>query len=146
MFLSPCQLILLFVHEISLVPMDQLEPVFSFIGVTQDRTKMQAVIHATGAISVFILGIIYLRSRRLDIMHAMYEHENLSERDEYGTPYRISVSKPNKKGRKSEPILHQEFMDNDSSFDREEDDQYLVWKIYDKLIDAFTSEFVVLNL
>jgi len=155
MFLAPCQLILLFFHEISLVPMGQLEPVFDFIGADQDRSTTDTAIHATGAISVFILGIVYLRSRRLDIMLAMYEHEygDLEDSDVGPSPYLINVSKP-EKVRKSMPVINERLEDENSDFDQDQDDlddgdddeKHLVWKVYDSVIEAFTSEFVVLNI
>ena len=131
-------------HEISLIPMEQLESVFFFIGIDQDRTKVSAFIHSAAAVAVFIFGIIYLRSRRLDILSTIFENQYDSEGESEAIP-KLKVSKPATRF-KSMPGTD-DIDEPDSSFAEDEDEQqYLIWKIYDKLIDAFTSEFVVLNI
>lgn len=135
---------MLFIHEISLVPMEQLESMFFFIGIDQDRTKVSAFIHSAAAVAVFVFGIIYLRSRRLDVLSTIFEHHYDSEGESEGIPT-LKVTKPAARFKSMPGVDDPE--DPDSSFAENEDEQqYLIWKIYDKIIDAFTSEFVVLNV
>lgn len=149
-FLSAGQLILLFLHEIELIPMEQLEVVFNFIGVDQDRSQILAFVHSTGAISVYIIGIIYLRSRRLDIMKTLFENEYDSEEGEQVNmkPIEIKKKKPNFRSMDTikEKDNEEEDYEDTSVEDEEDEHQFLLWKVYDKIIDAFTSEFVVLNI
>ena len=100
--------------------------------------------HSTGAVAVFIFGIIYLRSRRIDFMISITHPETLSENSEEKSPVKVNPT------RNSQPQAHflqinEEFGD-ESSMEQDNDQQYLIWKIYDKIVDAFTSEFVVLNI
>ena len=129
--------------EIELIPVKELNIVYYFIGALEDRSKLKTFMHATGAISVVIFGIIYLRSRRIDFMMSVTAPlENLNESNLDKPVPRISSQRVSKtKG----PF--KDSFEEDSSFEVEDDnEQYLIWKIYDKILDAFTSEFVVLNL
>ena len=148
-FLSAGQLILLFMHELPLIPMENLTPVYHFIGVDQDKSKISAMIHASGAISVFIIGIVYLRSRRLDEISAMFEFDYSD--DENKKKSHKLVKKATKEGDQFKLL---DFIDEDNegegdSTDEEDEDnkdEHLIWRIYDKIIDAVTSQFIVLNL
>ena len=151
-FLAVGQLILLFLYEIPLIPLHQLQFIFHFIGVDQDRSQVLAIIHAGGAIAVFVFGIVYLRSRRLFIIQSMYEHQYEWSDGEDGVPNLDSKIKRkasnNQNGQSLSPIHETE---NESSNEDEDDDEpeendYLIWRIYDKIFAAFTSEFVVSNL
>lgn len=86
-------------------------------------------------------------------MTALYadQYDEVGDQYDTGPIPMISVTGTDGRQAKSVPVINEEKEDDEddlSSKDEEENDeeQYLVWKIYDKLIAAFTSEFVVLNL
>jgi hypothetical protein len=121
--------------------MEQLQTVFYFIGVDQDRGKITAIIHASGAISVFIFGVIYLRSRRVDEISSIFEFEYDFSDNEEEMQNESGVS-----ARQAQLQAINDGNEEDSSFEEENENDYLIWRIYDKIIIAITSEFVVINL
>ena len=149
-FVSVGQLILLFLFEIPLLPWNQLSSIFNFIRVDQDRSQLMAIIHATGAIAVFVFGIVYLRSRRLFIIMSMYEHQyECEDREEAYQEIGFKMDKENNKNQNNSNFFPINEEENESSNEAEQEPEvndYLIWRIYDKIIDAFTSEFVVSNL
>jgi hypothetical protein len=132
--------------------MAQLYHVYNFIGANKDRSKLATFYHATGAISVFIFGIIYLRSRRLDIMtHLNTPLDELENASDTQVVPEISITNPRDPLKPMDEIKEEdaEVEDEDeegSSFEQEIEGQHFIWKMYDKVVNAFTSEFVVLNI
>jgi hypothetical protein len=101
---------------------------------------------------VFIFGIIYLRSRRLDIMiHLNTPLDELENATDTQAIPKISISMPKGSLKPMDEIKEEDTEGEDkdeeeSSFEQEIEGQHLIWRMYDKVVDAFTSEFVVLNI
>ena len=153
-------------YQIPLIPIENLIIVYNFIGVDQDKGRLATVVHASGAIAVFIFGIIYLRSRRIDELSEILEQKfNISNNEKdmkskfkrnksfqnHGNILNFSKSK----SYGEEPsnnvgldMINEEInssIDSVSEIDEDEED-YIIWRIYDKIIDAVTSQFIVINL
>ena len=151
-FLIVAELILLFIYHIPLIPLHQLQFIFYFIGVDQDQSQVLSIIHGAGAIAVFVFGIVYLRSRRLFVIQSMYEHQYEWSDGEDGAPnLDIETVRKTSSNRNKELLSLINKSENESSNEDEDDEEpeendYLIWRIYDKIFAAFTSEFVVSNL
>lgn len=142
MFLCAFQLILLFLHKIELIPTKELHFIYFFIGAHQDKSKIKTLMHSTGAVAVIVFGIIYLRARRIDYMQQI-ANPGVTERDPPSEkiPHNLKANESNQS-----PFLVEKDDFNEDSLAGPDDEQFFLWRIYDKIIDAFTSEFVVLNL
>ncbi|CAI2386722.1 unnamed protein product [Moneuplotes crassus] len=139
MFLCAFQLILLFLNKIELIPTKEVEFIYFFIGAHQDKSKINTFMHATGALCVIVFGIIYLRARRIDYMKEISQPLDSPMMSPEGIPYNLKINESN-----HSPFLPEKDECLDETEDQEE--KFFVWRIYDKIINAFTSEFVVLNL
>lgn len=87
-----------------------------------------------------MFGIIYLRARRIDYMEQLASPPESPNIPTDRIPYNLRVNESNQ----SPFLAEREDFAEDSRMTQEE--QFLLWRIYDKIINAFTSEFVVLNL
>lgn len=153
-------------YEIPLIPVENLIVVYDFIGVDQDKGRLALIVHASGAIAVFIFGIIYLRSRRIDELSEILEAKfNISSNDKdmktksnkhksfqsNGNTLDFSKSKSNADDISNMVVLDMINEENNSSFESdseidENEEDHIIWRIYDKIIDAVTSQFIVINL
>ena len=93
-----------------------------------------AIIHATGAIVIFVFGIVYLRSRRLFIIMSMYEHQyKCEDREEVYQKIEFKVDKENSKNQNNSNLFHINEEENESSNEDEQEyevNDYLLWSIY----------------
>lgn len=130
--------------------MENLCFVYNFIGVDEDKAKLAAVIHASGATTVFMFGIVYLRSRRLDELSTMFGQENDITGDNDLNKSTDKRAKIKKQDTNTDTLILDQVGNNsadESSFDYENaEGQHIFWRVYDKIIDAITSQFIVLNI
>ena len=80
----------------------------------------------------------------------MYEHQyECEDREEAYQEIGFKMDKENNKNQNNSNLFPINEEENESSNEDEQEPEvndYLIWRIYDKIIDAFTSEFVVSNL
>jgi len=122
--------------------MNELNFIYFFIGAHQDKSKIKTLVHSTGAVAVIVFGIIYLRARRIDYMQQI-ANTGVSER---GQPSERISRNLKASDNDQSPFLPENDDFNDDSLVGQDDEQFFLWRIYDRIIDVFTSEFVVLNL